>query len=156
MNKSLLITILLSSLLVGTLDITGACISSNIQYGSTPADVLKYVAGGAYGPAAKTGGTGMILMGLLFHFIIATSFTVLFFLLYPEMKWMQWNKIITGVLYAVFMWLVTTQLIIPMTPIKYQSLALKQVSISIGILTIAIGIPLAFLADNYYRKHPQA
>ncbi len=76
-------TIVQAGLLAGTLDISAACIHAYLLRGTTPVQVLRYVASGVWGTDAFQGGTGIALQGLLFHFIIAFGWTVLFFLAYP-------------------------------------------------------------------------
>ena len=77
-------TILLSGLLVGTLDILAACTDFYIARGKNPVAVLNYVASGIIGKTAFSGGSGVALLGLLCHFIIAFSFTGFFFWLYSK------------------------------------------------------------------------
>lgn len=74
-----------AGLLVGTLDISAASLQSFIKTGNGPAGVLKYIASGALGNASFSGGAGMIICGLLFHYIIALSFTYFFFLIFAEL-----------------------------------------------------------------------
>ena len=150
MKKSFSLTVLICGLIVGTADITGACISAYIQYGSAPEKVLKYVASGVYGKEAFAGGTGMALTGLLFHYMIAYTFTWFFFLLYPNFKWMKFSRILTGIAYGIFIWLVMTQLVLPRTQVNPSQFIVKKAIIAVLILIVAIGIPLACMAHYYY------
>ncbi len=77
-------TILISGLLVGTLDILSAFVDVYISSGKNSLVVLNYIASAAIGKTAFAGGVGIQLLGLLFHFIIAFLFTVLFFWLYSK------------------------------------------------------------------------
>jgi len=97
--------ILLSDLLVGTLDITAACTDYYIATGKGPEAVLRYVASGVFGQTAFTGSDAMQAWGLLFHYIIAFSFTIFFFWLYPRIKFMAAHPVLTAIIYGVFMWL---------------------------------------------------
>ncbi|MFT3680875.1 MAG: hypothetical protein QM791_11420 [Ferruginibacter sp.] len=152
MKKSLPAAILISGLIVGTADITCACLSAWIQKGISPETVLRYVASGIYGSEAFTGGSSMPVMGLIFHYIIAFSFTILFFFLYPKLEWMRKNKILTAVLYGIFMWAITTRIVLPLSNVKTGPFNLVQALLAIAILVIAIGIPLGYLAGNFYES----
>jgi hypothetical protein len=68
-------------LLCGVLDITAACIQGWIQAGRTPADVLKGVASALWGRAALDGGVGMATIGLVMHFTVALTATLVFYAL---------------------------------------------------------------------------
>lgn len=71
--------IIKAGLLAGTLDISAACVQYYMKTGKNPDYVLKYVASGAFGKDAFTGGIVMSMAGLLFHYLIAFSFTLFFF-----------------------------------------------------------------------------
>lgn len=70
--------ILAAWLLCGVLDITAAFIQARIQAGFTPDRVLKGVASALWGPAALNGGAGMAVIGLVMHFTVALTATLIF------------------------------------------------------------------------------
>jgi uncharacterized membrane protein YagU involved in acid resistance len=141
--------ILLAGLLVGTLDITAACINAYLMNGVRPEQVLKYVASGVFGKSAFTGGTMMAVWGLIFHFIIAYGCTVFFFWIYPRMPWLQKNLWITGIVYGLFIWIVTARIIVPLSNTPPAAFRLDRALVAWGILVLAIGWPLAFLAQRW-------
>lgn len=65
-------------LLCAVLDITAACIQAWLQAGFPPARVLKGIASALWGPAALQGGAGMATIGLVMHFIVALTATLIF------------------------------------------------------------------------------
>src|SRR4051812_4660882 len=75
--------ILLSGLLVGTLDILAAIVQTLLN-GRNPLGMLKFIASGYFGTPALTGGFVYAICGLLFHYVIAMGWTVLFFWIYPK------------------------------------------------------------------------
>jgi len=66
--------VLLSGLLVGTLDILAAFVDVYINNGK-PLGVLNYIATGAFGKTDFTASNAGAVTGLLFHYIIAFAFT---------------------------------------------------------------------------------
>lgn len=66
-------------LLCGVLDITAACIQARIQAGRTPAMVLKGVASALWGRGALDAGLGMATIGLVMHFTVALTATLVFY-----------------------------------------------------------------------------
>src|SRR5262245_34323410 len=104
MRKSFFSGALTAGLIAGTLDITAACINAYLKNGTTPAQVLKGVAKGAFGEAAISGGPVMAIWGLVFHFIIAMSFTFFFFFLARQIPSLVKYPLLTGLVYGVFVW----------------------------------------------------
>src|SRR3954470_13943141 len=97
---SLLKTITRVGLLAGSLDISFACVQAYLARGTSPVIVLQYIASAAVGKAAFAGGWEMPLLGLLFHFFIAYSFTALFFIIYPNIKFFSQNIVLTAIIYG--------------------------------------------------------
>ena len=151
-ERSTVKTIALIGLLVGSLDITAACIQVYIMRGTSPEIVLRYIASGAFGKAAFSGGWGMPMAGLLFHFIIAYSFTTLFFLLYPSLKIMSKSVVATAIVYGIFIFVVMNLLIVPLTKIPASTFHLDKALMATAILIVAIGLPLSFFARKFYPK----
>src|SRR5690349_16960335 len=103
-TRSFLRTVGCVGLLAGTLDILAAFIHIYIKRGTSPVNILRGIASGAFGKDAFTGGWEMPLMGLLFHFIIAYSFTFLFFWVYPSIKLLSKNIFLTAIVYSIFIY----------------------------------------------------
>lgn len=150
--RNLAATIILAGLIAGTADALSATINFLLSGGSHPERIWKYVASGAFGPSALRGGTPMILAGLLFHYFIAFTFTVLFFLIYPRMSVMRKNKWVTAIAYGLFAWCVMNLLVVPLSRIPAHPLRPSRALIEAGILIIAIGLPLSLIAHARYRQ----
>lgn len=142
--------VLLTGLVAGTLDIIAACTQFYIKTGKGPGPVLRYIATGVFGKKAYAGGTTMAAWGLLFHYIIAFGLTIFFFWLYPRVSWIGKNKIITGILYGIFAWLVTTQVIVPLSAVQQGPFVLSKIWLPILILVLCIGLPISLMANKHY------
>ncbi|MEO5761367.1 MAG: hypothetical protein ABIR28_03555 [Vicinamibacteria bacterium] len=145
--------ILGSGFIVGLLDATSAMVHAYALRGTTPNRIWKYVASGAFGPAANTGGPEMIVAGLLFHFFIATCWTGLFFILAEKVPTLREHKVIAGALYGIFIWLAMNFVIVPMSrigpfPVRLTLPTILQIMIHLFI----IGVPISLLANRYYAK----
>ncbi len=77
--------ILITGLVAGTFDGLAAIIHLSIL-GKDPIRVFNFIASGVFGKAAYTGGLSMILAGIAFHYIIATIWTFIYFMIYPKIK----------------------------------------------------------------------
>src|SRR3954447_24185482 len=99
--------IIQAGLIAGTLDILSAFIYYYIRTGKTNFLVIfKFIASGIFGKEAGEGGTGMILTGFILHYAIAFAFTFFFFWLYPKVNIMSKNRIVTAIVYGLFVWCV--------------------------------------------------
>jgi hypothetical protein len=138
------------TLIAGSLDIIAACLQAWLAKGTKPEIVLKYIASAVFGKDAFSGGTGMILSGLLFHFIIALACTLVYFLLYPKIKLLHRNIFFSSLLIAIIAWTVTTRLIIPLSQIKQPPFDLTKALIAVSILYVCIGLPVSYFAKRFY------
>ncbi|MES2329221.1 MAG: hypothetical protein V4539_06420 [Bacteroidota bacterium] len=145
--------ILTAWLVAGTLDILAACTQFYFKTDKSPTIVLKYVASGAFGPEAMQGGIGMMIWGLVFHYLIALGCVMAFFFLYPNVKIMRANKWITAIVFALLAWVVTTRLIVPLSRIKPAPFNFSNAWKAMAILVLMIGIPITFIVGKYYDNN---
>lgn len=151
--KDFSIKVIKTGLIVGTLDILAAFIYYVIKTGNlSPVNLLKYVASGAFGKDAFSGGNTMIIAGLLFHYFIAIAFTAFFFLLFPKIKSFAQNKTLTGILLGIFIWTIMNLVVIPLSNIPTGPFNLVNSLINALILICCIGLPLSFITSSYYSK----
>lgn len=144
-------TVLVAGLLVGTLDILAAIIQTLIN-GREPLMMLKFIASGVFGKSALTGDTAYAFFGLFFHYCIAMVWTTIFFIAYPKINFLAKNRIATGIGYGVFVWVGMSQIVLPLSNTPALPFNLKGAIIAVLILIVAIGIPLSFMANKFYRK----
>ena len=146
--------VVLAGLLVGTADILAAFASFYINTGKNPVPLVsKYIASAVFGRPAMKGGAEMISLGLLFHYIIAFLFTIFFFWLYKRWPLMSRNWLITGIIYGVFIWLMMTQVVVPLSNAPATpGGSIGRKLISILILVTMIGLPLSYIAKRVTDK----
>jgi hypothetical protein len=147
-SRSLVKAILITGLIAGTLDIITATLVSQ----SNPIRLLQFIASAAVGREdAFTGGIPMALLGLLFHYIIAYSWTILFFLLYPKISFLQKNKYVVGIVYGVVVWLVMNLFVLPMSLIVQREFNWIGAIRGAVILMFMIGLPISLMTNRFYR-----
>lgn len=151
-QRSLVATILIAGLVVGTLDILCASVQTLIN-GRNPIGMLKFVASGIFGPEVLTGPDIYAAFGLFFHYCIAMIWTIIFFFLYSRIAVMRKNWIVTGIAYGIFVQIMMSQVVLKLANTPPLPFRLKGQLIAASILIVAIGIPLAFFADRHYRKN---
>lgn len=145
--KSKFVTVLQTCLLTGTLDAFAAIL---ISYKIPPAVIFKFIASGWFGKEAMSGGTSMILWGLIFHYLVAAFFTVALFFLYPRIVKILKNKYLIGIIYGLAIWVIMNYIVLPMTNIPKGHAHLELISLLKGIaaLITCIGLPVALIIDH--------
>jgi hypothetical protein len=149
-SKAAVLPILGVGLLVGTLDILTAFADYYIATGKNPLIIFKFIASGLLGTDALTGGSGIILLGLVCHYFIALTFTILFFVLFLKTNILPKNKFVTGIIYGTFIWAVMNFVVLPLSNTPKAPFNLFNAVKALLILIVVIGLPLSFLANHFF------
>ena len=154
LSSKLLKSITLTALVAGTLDLAGAVVSYMLSRGGIfPKKILEYIAGGWYGGTALDGSLKMNIIGGLSHFFIATCWTVLFYLLYPRLRFLQKNSLISAVLYGLVIWAVMNLVVLPLSAWHAPvTVVPSEAAKAAFILIVCVGLPVAVGAGSYYRS----
>lgn len=144
-------TVILTGLFVGTTDILAAYISQWIKTGQFAEHMLNYIGGGLIGlENSMNSGNWGALLGLVNHYAIAMFFTLLFFLVFPKVKILRFDKYLIGILYAMFIGVVMNFIVLPLTPLPGGKFSLPHEFVGWIILGIVLGIPISYKAYEYY------
>lgn len=144
--------IILTGLLAGTLDITAACTQFYLKTGKSPILVAQYIASAVFGKeTAYSGDVSMIILGFLFHYIVAFGWTILFFLTYPRLGILRGNKYAVGILYGAFVWVMMSQVVVPTTLIGRGPFNIVNAAQAMAILMVCIGTPISLMANKYCK-----
>jgi hypothetical protein len=146
-------TILITGLIAGSLDILTAFADYYFQTGKGPEGVLRFIASGLLGKPAFTGGAVMAWIGLLLHFIIACGFTIIFFFLYPKIKWLRINIVLTAIIIGLLTWCVMNLIVVPLSQTPALPFHLATSIKAALILMCMLGLPMAIIFKRYYHKH---
>jgi hypothetical protein len=152
--------ILTGWLLCGILDITAACVQAWVQAGRPPAAVLKGVASALWGRAALDGGAGMAAIGLIMHFTVALTATLVFYALSRRVAFLRTAPLlVVGPLYGIIVFAAMNYGTIPFlswlrsfylgTPPRWPgSMGLPQVVIHM----IFVGLPIVWGGRRSARR----
>lgn len=152
MKQSITKAILLAGFVAGLLDITAAIISFYLNRHTGPVKMFQYIASAVLGKDAYDGGMATAALGLLFHFLVAYSFTIIFFLLYPKLNLYSKNMIVVGLAYGIVVWLVMNLVVVPLSNANAAPFKLKGVIIGALILMFCIGLPVSIFAHRFYAR----
>ena len=99
------------------------------------------------------GGTGMVILGILLHMLIATIFASIFYFLYINIRWISKNIFVSGIIYGILVWLAMSRIVIPLSRIpRPKSFDITKAFIAILILIFCIGIPIALITHKRSQK----
>ena len=146
-------TIFWCGLIAGTLDITAACLYSGLRFGVTPTRIFHYIASGVLGAAAAEGGTKTAVLGLIFHYIIATTWGVVYYLASRRLQFLIDQPIVSGVLYGIVVYLFMNFIVVPLSFVAKRT-APTPISarlIQATILIFCIGLPIAFIVRRFSK-----
>jgi uncharacterized membrane protein YagU involved in acid resistance len=143
--------IAIAGLVAGTLDITGACVVSWLRAHVNPVLVLQSVASGIYGRASYDGGAKTAVLGLVFHFIIATTWAAVYYLASRRLSFLIQQPIIAGVIYGVLVYLFMNFVVIPLSNIPRRPIPLSGRIIGMTIIILCIGLPIAFVVRRFSK-----
>lgn len=131
----------------GTLDILSAIIF--LASGHAVA-VFRHIAKAALGNSALEGGLPVIILGAIFHYMIAYCFSTGYFLVYPHIPFLKKLNIISGLLYGIYIWAFMNYLVLPLTFDPPNHATFQNSWKSIVILMLAIGMPVSWITRKYY------
>ena len=142
--------VVLGGLTSGLIDLVYASAQSAFKNGS----VLRPwqgVAGGLIGLAARDGGAGIALLGVLLHFVITFGAAAILALIIWSLPWFARRPWITGVLFGFGFLLVMNYVILPLSAIG------RPLYVGQGFLTaipghiIMMGLPIAWFVSRGIR-----
>lgn len=140
-------------LIAGTADIILALIKYYLETGNSPLRVLHFIASGVLGNKAFEGGFVPAAIGLTIHYIVTFGWTFAFYKIYPFLPDYKKYKIITGIIYAIIIWLLMNLVVLPLSLTPTIPFNALQMVYGMIILMVAVGIPLSFIIGKYYEKY---
>ena len=145
-------TVLLSGFVAGCLDMTTAIVVYAVIKEKTTAEkLLRYIASSIFKDKANTGGSEMMVYGMIIHFLIAYTFAILYFFLYPRIAVLRKQPIISAIVYGSFVWVVMNIIMVPLVFSRpYAYTTLESLLTSLIILIIMIGLPVSLITPKYY------
>jgi hypothetical protein len=142
--------ILAIGLFAGTLDIADALIFNELR-GITPTMVLQYIASGVLGTASFRGGPASAGLGLALHYLIALSWTTLFYMASRKLTVLTRRPVLSGLVYGAVIYLVMNFVVLPASSVPHPKSKTTIASLVNAILALmlCIGLPVSVLTSRY-------
>jgi uncharacterized membrane protein YagU involved in acid resistance len=138
--------ILCGGLIAGTLDLTGACVTSWLRAGVAPVRVMQSVASGLLGAASYTGGAKTAVLGVVLHFLIATVVTAVFYFASRSLRFMVARPVVAGLLYGIMVYLFMNFVVLPLSAFPQRAAPpLSGRIIGLLVIMFCIGLPIALI-----------
>jgi hypothetical protein len=148
--------VLLAGSIAGTLDMTAACVQAWLRSRTTPFQVSQFIASGAIGRvAAVNGGYKTALLGLAFHFLIATTAAAVFYLASRKLRFLIKWPIPMGLAYGLLVYLFMNFVVVPrsaITPARVPP-SLSTRAVSALIIMFCVGLPIALIVRWFSKKN---
>ena len=146
-------TILLSGFVAGTMDMLAAIlVYTVIMQKVTALQILHGIAAGVFGKDIVGNSTTMAFIGLVFHYLIAFSFAIGYFIAYPYIPFLRRYKIVSGIVYGIFVWAVMNLIVLPMSNAYHAPFAWPSAIRAAVILIICIGLPISLITSRYFKS----
>lgn len=139
--------IFVTGFVAATLDVIAAI----VIYKADPINLFKYIASGAVGREMAFSGSNLYaVLGILFHYVIAYTWTILYVILFPGVKKLPGNRYVNGVLYGVVIWVGMNLLVLPLSAIQQRAFNWGQAFTGIAIIIFAVGLPITILVHRHF------
>jgi uncharacterized membrane protein YagU involved in acid resistance len=146
--------ILVTGLIAGVLDGLAAVLVHLIRGGRTPERIYNFIASGVFGPSAMTGGTPMVIAGIVFHLIIAIIWTALYFVAARKWRFLRRQIVAASIAYGVFVWIMMNKVVLPLSRVQLGGPpAWNSILVGVSVLIACIGLPVSLGARKYFSHH---
>jgi hypothetical protein len=139
------------TLAVGLLDAADGVIFFGLHDRMNPVQVLQYIASGAFGAAAFSGGLPAALAGLVIHFCLAFVFTAAFVTAYVQLPFVRRMAIAVGLVYGAAVWLFMNLIVLPHSGVPQSPVTGAAVANGLISHALFVGLPAALAARRFIR-----
>jgi len=143
-------TVVWIGLVAGTLDISENIIFNHFR-GVTMKMIFQYIASGLIGMKAFGMGSESVALGVAIHYAIATTWTVVFYLLSRKLMILTRQAAISGIVYGGVVYVIMNFIVLPLTSVPHAPRAMTLASRISGVLALlfCIGLTISLLMREY-------
>jgi hypothetical protein len=150
--QTLLVTLFGAGLLVGILDeLSAIAVYTGLLDRFSVPQLMRFIASGAFGELAFSGGAEMVAWGIGLHFLIAYSFAIPYVLAFPYVGLLQRHQVLSGLLYGLFIWLVMNWVVLPLSQTPKAPFEWLVGLLSLGWHMLLVGLPFALFVAYRYK-----
>lgn len=139
--------IVCGGLTVGILDCAAASFNG-IFKGISPAIVWQYVASGLLGKNSYNYGWKSTILGLLVHFFIAFSVTIIYYVASRRLPILVRRAFLSGTVYGIAVYFVMAYLVTPLSAAGKMPFSFSSMLIGLLVHIFCVGLPIAFIIQR--------
>jgi hypothetical protein len=139
--SSLMYGVAVGTVAVALLDATDGVVYFWLTAHLNPIQVLQYIASGAFGAAAFSGGLATAFAGLVFHFVISFAAVSVFASLYARLRVVRNHAPAVGLVYGALVWCFMNLVVLPLSAVAPATLT--PLAVVHGLIGHALFVGLA-------------
>jgi ribose/xylose/arabinose/galactoside ABC-type transport system permease subunit len=148
--------VLAGGLIAGTLDIVYACTFWRLKAAVPAERIFQSVAAGLLGKASFEGGAATAALGLGLHYFIATTMSVVYYLVARRWPLLWQRPVLCGAGYGLILYAVMNYVVVPLSRAGHGGAKDPLwVTLSIVVHMFLIGVPIALATSLAARREPQ-
>ncbi|MDQ3714207.1 MAG: hypothetical protein M3388_18600 [Acidobacteriota bacterium] len=144
--------IVCGGLTIGILDCAAASLNGVFK-GMNPAIVWQYVASGLLGRNSYNHGWKSVILGLLIHFFIAFSVTIIYYAASRRLPIIVRRAVLFGILYGITVYFVMAYVVTPLSAAGKMPFSVSSMLIGSLIHVFCIGLPIAFITRRFAKNN---
>jgi hypothetical protein len=137
--------ILLGGLVVGVLDGLDAVVFFGLR-GVAPIRIFQHIASGALGRAAFTGGVRTALLGVAFHFFVATMIVTVYYAGSRAIEFLTRQPVACGIAYGLLVYVIMNLVVVPLSAASHGPPTLPVLVNGLLIHALGVGVPSALVS----------
>lgn len=147
--RDLALTILLATVVAGTLDITDACLWWGITKGVPPERIFQSIASGLLGKAAFKGGAQAAALGLALHFAIMAVMVAVYVLASQRLRVLTRRPAVMGLAYGAATYVVMNYVVLPLSQVGPRgAFVLSSFINGLAAHLFLVGLTIAMIATS--------
>jgi hypothetical protein len=148
--------VLIGGLVAGTLDISYAWAFWSLKAGVPAIRIFQSVAKGLLGPASYKGGAITAALGLLLHYFIAITMSVVYYLVSRRWTALSERPLPYGATYGLVLYGIMNYIVVPLSAARGGgSGGALWVTLSILVHMFLIGVPISFATRAASGRQPK-
>jgi uncharacterized membrane protein YagU involved in acid resistance len=149
-NRSTLRAILSGAIIAGVLDATFAVVVDVVILRAySLLGVLQWIASGAIGNAAFSGGLATAALGVAIHFALAFFFATIYWVASSRIVALRTHAVPLGILYGAVIWIVMDLIVLPNSGVPKAAFNPIVFAAFLVDHALFVGLPIAYAVKRY-------
>src|SRR5271168_1568250 len=140
--------IALAGLVCGALDLLVTSTLFKLKGGAYE-KLFQFIASGALGAAAFTGGKATAAAGVLFHFFIACSVAAVYYAASLRLNILLMHVFFSGIVYGAAVHLVMSLIVVPLSAAPKRAFSLVAFFTQLVVHMFFVGLPIAYIVARF-------